>query len=337
MIGSRLLGQQPTFRGADFAMPEVALFGYYEFRSAVATSDSWEQHDGVEILFMRSGEACWELTDDDHFTVVTGGQAVLFPPGTRHRIANGVYSPCRLFWMVFDAKEVASANARLFPSGEIEALFDLADLPERPDRPARSVRPRPQRPVLAAHRRATAHRLGADHGRRPLEDLFVGHRDVEERRATGAITAAASSSGTPSRLLRESADGSADEDHDEKIADIARQLGYGKSRLYGLFGREVGMAPNDYRQRVRDQALLRAARPDRRVGHVDRHLERVRQFAVLRPGVQEVRRRDADRVPPAVRAWARAVPWLASCADRRARGGQDMSGRPAEVVLPCTR
>ena len=53
------------------------------------------------------------------------------------------------------------------------------------------------------------------------------------------------------QLLRESGDGSADEDHDEKIADIARQLGYGKSRLYDLFGREVGMAPNDYRQRVR--------------------------------------------------------------------------------------
>ena len=65
---------------------------------------------------MRSGEACWESDDDDHFTVVTGGQAVLFPAGTRHRIANGVYSPCRLFWMVFDAKDVASANARLFPS-----------------------------------------------------------------------------------------------------------------------------------------------------------------------------------------------------------------------------
>ena len=99
---------------------------------------------------MRSGEACWELNDDDHYTVVNGGQAVLFPAGTRHRIANGVYSPCRLFWMVFDAKEIASANARLFPSGEIEALFDLADVPERPDRPARSVRPRPQRPVLCS-------------------------------------------------------------------------------------------------------------------------------------------------------------------------------------------
>src|SRR3954463_5257146 len=136
MIGSRLLGQQPTFRGADFAIPEVALFGYYQFRSAVATSDSWEQHDGIEILFMRSGEACWDL-EDENLAVVNGGQALLLPAGTRHRIANGLYTPCRLFWMVFHAKDLACAKTALFRTGEIEALFEIAarqdapiDLPE---------------------------------------------------------------------------------------------------------------------------------------------------------------------------------------------------------------
>ena len=38
---------------------------------------------------------------------------------------------------------------------------------------------------------------------------------------------------------------------DEKIEEVARHLGYGKSRLYSLFTHEVGMAPNDYRQRIR--------------------------------------------------------------------------------------
>jgi len=100
MIGSQLLGQQPTFRGADFLMPEIALFGYYQFRSAVPTSDSWEEHDGIEILFMQSGESCWDLPDD-HFSMATGSQAVIFPAGRRHRISNGVYTPCRLLWLVF--------------------------------------------------------------------------------------------------------------------------------------------------------------------------------------------------------------------------------------------
>ena len=95
MIGSRLLGSQPTFSGVDFAMPEIATLGYYQFREAVATPDSWDKHDGVEIVFVRSGEACWER-DDDGMAVVSGGQAVMFPAGLRHRIANGVYTPSRM-------------------------------------------------------------------------------------------------------------------------------------------------------------------------------------------------------------------------------------------------
>jgi AraC-like DNA-binding protein len=50
-------------------------------------------------------------------------------------------------------------------------------------------------------------------------------------------------------MLRDSADAAAD--RDENIEDVARRLGYGKSRLYSLFTHEVGMAPNDYRQRLR--------------------------------------------------------------------------------------
>src|SRR3954466_15192796 len=138
MIGSNLLGQQPTFAGADFGIPEtalfgysqfrtpVALFGYYQFRRPVATSDSWEQHGGIEILFMQSGEACWDLPDD-HFSMATGSQAVIIPAGMRHRISNGVYTPCRLLWMVFQPSEAASNAARLFLGSEIEALFDMAN------------------------------------------------------------------------------------------------------------------------------------------------------------------------------------------------------------------
>jgi AraC-like DNA-binding protein len=51
-------------------------------------------------------------------------------------------------------------------------------------------------------------------------------------------------------LLREGTD-SDDCEKDDSIGDVAKQLGYGKSRLYSLFSREVGMAPNDYRQRIR--------------------------------------------------------------------------------------
>ena len=44
---------------------------------------------------------------------------------------------------------------------------------------------------------------------------------------------------------------SGDDDGEARIEDVARRLGYGKSHLYNLFSREVGMTPNDYRQRIR--------------------------------------------------------------------------------------
>ena len=63
-------------------------------------------------------------------------------------------------------------------------------------------------------------------------------------------------SGDQSRLVRRAAamlrdTSDTDADRDENIEDVARRLGYGKSRLYSLFTHEIGMAPNDYRQRVR--------------------------------------------------------------------------------------
>lgn len=248
MIGSRLLGQQPTFGGADFGIPELAWFGYYQFRSAVATTDSWEQHEGIELLFLQSGEACWDLADD-HLSLATGSQAIILPAGRRHRISNGVYTPCRLLWMVFQPREKAVASARLFLDSEIHALFDLAERQEGPvDLPD------------STHR--TLNELCA---RLMDERLLIGSAPLmAEVRAK--IYASATSfwetcesggrkTATPSRLVRQAArllrEENVDDDGDETIADLARQLGYGKSHLYSLFRREVGMAPNDYRQRIR--------------------------------------------------------------------------------------
>jgi AraC-like DNA-binding protein len=248
MIGSHLLGQQPTFAGADFGIPEVAFFGYYQFRSAVPTSDSWEEHGGIEIVFMQSGEACWDLPED-HFSMTTGSQALIIPAGRRHRIANGVYTPCRLLWMVFKPLNEAVDKARLFLGSEVEGLFQMAEGHERPvDLPE------------------TSHRmLGELCSRLTDERLLIGSApivaEVRSRvyslvTSLWEITSSGRHSGEQSRLvrraaamLRDSTDATAD--RDDNIEDVARRLGYGKSRLYSLFTHEVGMAPNDYRQRVR--------------------------------------------------------------------------------------
>jgi AraC-like DNA-binding protein len=249
MIGSRLLGQQPTFGGADFGIPEIALFGYYQFRNAVATSDSWEEHDGIEILFIQSGEACWDLPDEQ-FSMATGSQAIILPAGRRHRISNGVYTPCRLLWMVFQPREKARSSARLFLDTEIDALFDVADGQEAPVDLSEACR----------------RNLGELCNRLTDERLLIGSVPMmAEVRSTiySSVTqlweacASGRQPGSHSLLVRRAArllraDAEDDcSDRDERIEDLARQLGYGKSRLYSLFSREIGMAPNDYRQRIR--------------------------------------------------------------------------------------
>lgn len=250
MIGSLLLGQQPTFNGADFGIPEIELFGYYQFRSAVPTSDTWEKHDGLEILFMQSGEACWDLPDD-HFSMATGSQAIIIPPGRRHRISNGVYTPCRLFWVVFHPRARAVSNARLFLGAEIEALFGMASKQERPvDLPEG-----PRRTLGELCNRLTDERLMI--GSTPMM-AEVRSKIYSSVTSLWEICSSGRNSGEQSRLVRQAAallrEGAEDDslaDKDESIEDVARQLGYGKSRLYSLFTREVGMAPNDYRQRIR--------------------------------------------------------------------------------------
>ena len=249
MIGSRLLGQQPTCGGADFGIPEIALFGYYQFRNAVPTSDTWEEHDGLEILFMQSGEACWDLPDD-HFSMATGSQAVIFPAGKRHRISNGIYTPCRLLWLVFQPREIACNSARLFLGSEIEALFDMANSQERPV----DLREGPRRVLGELCSRLTDERLMI--GSTPMM-AEVRSKVYSSITSLWEVCADGRNSGAQSRLVRQAAallrEGTEDDfaDKDESIEDVARQLGYGKSRLYSLFTREVGMAPNDYRQRIR--------------------------------------------------------------------------------------
>ena len=200
---------------------------------------------------MQSGEACWDLPDD-HFSMATGSQAVIFPAGRRHRISNGVYTPCRLLWMVFQPKETgARLRAPLPRLRDRGAVRDGATA-----RSGRSTCPR------ACHRmlgelcsRLTDERLMI--GSAPImaevrSKIYSSVTSLWEVCASGRQLRArrASSCGRPRRCCAR-APTTTTADKDESIEDVARQLGYGKSRLYSLFTREVGMAPNDYRQRMR--------------------------------------------------------------------------------------
>ncbi|MEO7221111.1 MAG: helix-turn-helix transcriptional regulator, partial [Devosia sp.] len=160
------------------------------------------------------------------------------------------YTPCRLLWLVFQPQEVACGSARLFLGSEIEALFEMANSQERPiDLPEG-----PRRVLGELCARLTDERLMIGSAAMLAE---VRSKVYSSITSLWEVCVNGGNSGTQSRLVRQAAallrEGTEDDigDKDESIEDVARQLGYGKSRLYSLFTREVGMAPNDYRQRIR--------------------------------------------------------------------------------------
>ncbi len=245
MLGSQLLDRQPFFRGSDFGIPEVAAFSVCHFRRAVMTSDSWEEHEGTEILFMLSGEACWEF-DGGQIAQVKGGQAIAFAPRSRHRVLNGLYTPSRSIWIVFGSGRSPS-NQNLLPQSELKMLLDTADQTRTPqdlDNPTiRALNELAQRlgddriflgsPVMKAEVRSR------------LYSALTGFWAQSGRRRTAPASAAVRM--LAGNLRRDYA-------NNAPIQDFAKGVSYGHSQLYVLFKREFGMSPNDYRHRLRIKA-----------------------------------------------------------------------------------
>ena len=244
MLGSTLFGQQPTFCGADFGMPEIEQFGAYHFRRGIATLDNWEQHAGPELLFLRAGEACWELAGE-RLAHATGGQALIFPSGVRHRIVNGIYPPGRAVWIVFASQEQALARPGLFPPREIEALFGIAERQEAPINLPET---------LTAGLGDLARRLGDE---RLLIGSVLEVADVRARVYATVVElwklcASGQHPSARSAVVRDAEHLLAQDLTSElSVDEVAHRLGYARSHIYALFRQEVGMGPNDYRQRLR--------------------------------------------------------------------------------------
>ncbi|WP_046866980.1 helix-turn-helix domain-containing protein [Microvirga massiliensis] len=244
MLGSQLLERQPFFRGSDFGMPELAVFGMCHFRRAVVTNDSWEAHDGTEILFMLNGEACWEF-DDERLFQVTGGQALVFQAGSKHRIVNGIYTPSQALWMVFNPRGQTARRPGLMPQTELESLFAVADRLRAPvDLDAGTVRTLKE----------LSHRLGDDRIFLGVPLLKAEIRNRLHAAIVGFWAQSANKQLTTNgrRAIRSIEEGmQRDLASNTPIDELAKSLGYGHSQLYALFKREFGMSPNDYRQRLR--------------------------------------------------------------------------------------
>ncbi len=241
MFGSQISSIGPSFRGADFRIPEIANFGACQFRQAALTSDNWQQHQGLEIVFMLEGEGCWEL-GPRRLAQVSGGHALVFPSGLQHRIINGIYPPSKNFWLILEP--FAEGRARSFSDEEFREFEQVAARQSAPiafgDAIARKLgeiitrmgdpRVMVGAPIVVADLRARIGSLLVDFWQACSLSQEVPRSDLVEQ---------------SEEILREEVD------HDIHIGELARRAGCSRSRLHATFKRELGMSPVDYRQRLK--------------------------------------------------------------------------------------
>ena len=243
MLGSQIIDINPRIAGADLRVPEVRMFGYCKFRKAVRTNDDWSSHTGPEMVFVIEGEACWE-TLDEQLVQVVGGQAIVFPRGSKHRIVNSVYPPSESLWIILKDPEETAVPSLLTPEAHREfsdllncgghlwdtgpaCLAQVLDLSRLLVDPAIFA----GGGLIISEFRAKLHSVLLEFWKTCSRSGLNGH-------ANGVVQAAKAY--LQENLIQEIS-----------ISDLAQRLGCSRGHLHAAFRRDMGMSPNDYLQRLR--------------------------------------------------------------------------------------
>lgn len=249
MLGSQAIELTGSVAGLDIGVPEVFRFGYAHFPTAVATSDSWAQHDGAEIVFMLEGEACWEL-ETGLLVPLSGGQSALFTRHLQHRITNGIYPPSRAFWIVLSGPERAEQPALLTPESSRLFQEDLGKLGLTRKITEACLENIQQLTCLLKDKRLyTGNTLVIAEVRAHLHLVLI-----ETWKAHRYNQPAVDGSQFIEQVLEVMHESGG---NGVSISKIARQLGCSRGHLYNQFRSIVGMPPSDYAQRLRIKASCR--------------------------------------------------------------------------------
>lgn len=249
MLGSQAIDFTGSVAGLDIGVPEIFRFGFAHFPTAVATFDNWANHDGPEIVFMVSGEACWEL-DDGLMVPLYGGQSALFAANLRHRITNGIYPPCSAFWIILSGPVRAATPGLLSKESVKEFQSDLGRRGL-----TRTIRERCLESISEITRMMKDKRLYSGHELLIAEmrahlhlvliETWKAHRYHQKSKADSAFV---------DRILKHMHDADGDT---ASIGKLARDLGCSRGHLHNVFRSAVGMPPSDYARRLRIKEACR--------------------------------------------------------------------------------
>lgn len=233
--------------GSEFGLPLIASVGAIQSRSASRVS--WHAHDGFELLFVLDGATKYE-TESGVLVALPGGCFVVVPPGVKHRGWEDVRMPTTMCGLVLEAMDESR------PGGSGLSESDLKWMQEQLSRNvlvSHPMGPELLRAVRLLRQRASEfprgeHAVAAILGLRlsALNTLFEAVQQCarSSRLEPGNVMAKAC-------LYLEG--------HFREplhMGALETITGYGRARLFQLFKRETGLAPNDYLQRLRVQKAL---------------------------------------------------------------------------------
>jgi AraC-like DNA-binding protein len=243
MLGSEIIDINPRMAGLDLGVPEVRMFGYVRFREAIRTSDDWSSHTGPELIYVISGEACWEHADEQ-LIQAAGGQLILFPKGTRHRISHSVYPPSESFWLIMKEPGDIEKPSLLTPEAHVElsSLLNsgccICDGSEETLNQVLAISRMLVDPIVFSGGGLTISELRA----RLLSVLLEFWKCIAGRRFKRDASPMVQEA---KKFIHENARQAI------RIEDVAEVVGLTRGYLHARFRKEMGMSPIDYLQRLR--------------------------------------------------------------------------------------
>jgi len=117
-------GSKYNFNGVDIELPLIYSGGFHNYNFSMEL-DRHIHTIGPEITYVMKGFAEWQLCSGSKLEQ-SGGTLAIVPQDIRHRGAEGVITPCWLFWYLLDLRDWKKAQKNTpFSDSDMKLIFDM--------------------------------------------------------------------------------------------------------------------------------------------------------------------------------------------------------------------
>ncbi len=234
-------GTRYGFKGSEIGLPLIYSGGFHNYNYSMGLNRHIHE-TGPEITYVMKGFAEWQL-DSGSKLEQSGGTLAIVPRNIRHRGAQGVITPCWLFWYVLDLQNQKAARKNTpFSIREMELIFEAFSIKAGRVVPALSSVEGYFTRLLDLLRQAPGNLWYAAEMRLVLCQIILS----TAKSLTGSMSLSDDSIAMQARAyMKENITSSI------AVDDIAAACGLSESQFARRFKKTVGVTPADYLQRLR--------------------------------------------------------------------------------------